>query len=72
LKMGLILLAGLNMLLFYGFAAAGAWFTGAGELPPLRARIAGALSLLCWLGVIASGRVITAFRPPYFWCPWCG
>ena len=30
------------------------------------------VSLTCWLGVIAAGRVITAFRPPsWFWCAWC-
>ncbi len=70
-KLSLIMLAGLNMLLFYRFAARGAWLTADGALPPLRARLSGAVSLLCWLGVIACGRVITAFRPPYFWCPWC-
>ena len=31
------------------------------------------VSLTCWIGVIAAGRVITAFRPPaWFWCAWCG
>ena len=30
-------------------------------------------SLACWIGVIAAGRVITAFLPPsWFWCAWCG
>ena len=31
-----------------------------------------AASLIAWFGVIAAGRVITAFRPPaWFWCGWC-
>jgi hypothetical protein len=47
------------------------WATAADALPPLRARIFGAVSLLCWLGVIACGRVITAYRPPWHWCFWC-
>jgi hypothetical protein len=39
---------------------------------PIQARIAGAVSLVCWIGVIVCGRFLTFFRPPnYFWCPWC-
>jgi hypothetical protein len=31
------------------------------------------VSLAAWFGVIACGRVITAFRPPAWeWCAWCG
>jgi len=72
IKLSLMLLAGLNMVLFYAIAARTVWLTGAHDLPPLRARFFGALSLLCWLGVMTCGRVITAYRPPaYFWCPWC-
>jgi len=72
IKLSLMLLAGLNMVLFYAIAARTVWLTGADDLPPLRARFFGALSLLCWLGVMTCGRVITAYRPPaYFWCPWC-
>ena len=64
-------LAGLNMLLFYAIAARDVQATPAGALPPLRARVFGAVSLTCWLGVIVCGRVITAFRPPWHWCFWC-
>jgi hypothetical protein len=71
LKLALMLLAGLNALLFYVIAARGVWLTAAGELPPVKARIFGAVSLLCWLGVMSCGRVITAFRPPWHWCFWC-
>ena len=32
-----------------------------------------AVSLLSWIGLIAAGRVITAFRlPSWFGCAWCG
>ncbi len=72
LKMGFLLLAGANMVGFYAIAARTAWLTPPGTLPPLPARMFGAISLLCWLGVITCGRVITAFRPPaYYWCLWC-
>ncbi len=70
-KLALLLLAGINMLLFYATAARGVWTTGDDALPPLRARIFGSVSLACWLGVIVCGRVITAFRPPWHWCFWC-
>jgi hypothetical protein len=70
-KMALLLLAGINMLLFYGTAARSVWTTAEDALPPVRARLFGAVSLLCWLGVITCGRVITAFRPPWQWCVWC-
>jgi hypothetical protein len=71
-KLALMALAGINMLLFYLVAARSVWLTGADELPPLRARVFGAVSLACWLGVITCGRVITAYRPPWHWCLWCG
>lgn len=72
LKLGFMVLAGINMALFYATTARAVWVTDADSLPPLRARIFGAVSLLCWLGVIACGRVITAYRPPWDWCFWCG
>ena len=70
-KLSLMLLAGINMVFFYAIASRSVWLTGADDLPPLTARIFGAVSLACWLGVMTCGRVITAFRPPFFWCPWC-
>ena len=72
LKLGFMALAGINMVLFYVTTARAVWATEPDALPPLRARIFGAVSLLCWLGVIACGRVITAYRPPWDWCFWCG
>ena len=71
-KLALLAVAGLNMLLFYAVAARTVWLTGTNDVPPLPARIFGLVSLLCWLGVMTCGRVITAFRPPaFYWCPWC-
>jgi hypothetical protein len=71
LKLALMMLAGINMVIFYATTARAALATGVEDLPPGRARVFGAISLACWLGVIACGRVITAFRPPWHWCFWC-
>ncbi|MEO6078300.1 MAG: hypothetical protein ABIQ86_00770 [Steroidobacteraceae bacterium] len=71
-KFALMLVAGFNMVLFYLIAARGTWLTGPDDLPPVPARIFGAISLACWVGVMTCGRVITVFRPPaFYWCPWC-
>jgi hypothetical protein len=73
LKMALLAIAGLNMGLFYVTASRGLRSLPAGAAPPLPARVFAGVSLTAWFGVIACGRVITAFRPPgWFWCPWCG
>lgn len=72
-KMGLIALAGLNMALFYATTARAVRAAGPEDAPPFAAHAFAVASLACWLGVIAAGRVITAFRPPsWFWCAWCG
>ncbi len=71
-KMALIGLAGINMVLFYLTAARGLHRLAPGDSPALAARAFAGVSLVCWIGVIAAGRVVTAFRPPsYFWCGWC-
>lgn len=70
-KLTLMGLAGVNMVLFYAAAARAVSSTSRDDLPPMRARLFGVVSLGCWLGVIACGRVITAFRPPWHWCWWC-
>lgn len=71
-KLGFMLLAGINMALFYAICARGAWLAGADVPAPMPARIFGAVSLLSWVAVMTCGRVITAFRPPgFYWCPWC-
>ena len=58
LKLILMILAALNMLYFelVTFRNAAAWDTSA--KPPLAARLAGALSLALWCGVIMTGRWI--------------
>ena len=72
-KMALLALAGLNMALFYLTVAGRLKALGPDDAAPLAARIFAGVSLACWIGVIAAGRVITAFRPPaWFWCAWCG
>jgi uncharacterized membrane protein len=67
-KLLFMALAGVNMLLFYRFAWRG---LVAGQGLRL-AQLGAAVSLLCWLGVIVGGRLITFYRPPFFWCFWCG
>src|SRR5690606_3519071 len=72
-KMALLALAGLNMVLFYLTASRRLAELGPDDTPPRAARVFAAVSLLCWIGVISAGRVITAFRPPsWFWCARCG
>lgn len=59
LKMGVLLLAGCNMLYFHAvtFRGADAWGTPHSNLP-LAARTAGGLSLLSWICIVALGRWI--------------
>jgi len=56
-KLLLLLLAGLNMVVFHrlGMRNIGEWDT---RPPPLSARLAGAASILLWIGVVAAGRWI--------------
>jgi hypothetical protein len=72
LKMLLLGIAGANMALFYLTAARGLKHLGPDDAPPRGARVFAGVSLAAWFGVIACGRVITAYRPPaWFWCWWC-
>ncbi len=70
-KLALMLLAGLNMLLFYSTTSAAVYHQPRDLAAPARARLIAALSLACWGGVIVCGRLITYYRPPYHWCWWC-
>ena len=64
--------AGINVAAFYLLTYGLVREIGSGQDAPARARIAGAISLTCWTGVIVCGRFITFFRPPaYYWCFWC-
>jgi len=58
LKMGVIVLAGINMLVFEYVTAKSVAKWDKGVLPPAAARTAGALSIVFWVGVIFLGRWI--------------
>ena len=61
LKMSLILLAGINAaLLRVGVVRRASWWP-ADAAPPTRVRIAAALSLVLWIGVITCGRLLAYF-----------
>jgi hypothetical protein len=64
IKMMLLSLAGLNALIFHltVYRRAAEW----DDVPvaPMRARVAGLLSLVLWIGIIAAGRSI-AYGPGY-------
>jgi hypothetical protein len=57
IKMGLLLIAGLNMLYFQLVTWPGVTNWDSGRAAPA-ARVAGAISMLCWIGVITFGRWI--------------
>ena len=73
LKVGCMLMAALNVAVFYGFV----WprirepTAAIANAEPIAARLCGATSLIAWLGVISFGRLITFYRPPEHWCFWC-
>ena len=64
-------LAAVNLVFYLLFAArglaAGAHDAGASRWVKLSA----AVSLGAWIAVIVCGRLITLYRPPAYWCPWC-
>ena len=62
-KVTFLTIAGLNVLLFYTATFRRLLALGAGDAPPLAARVAGAVSLCSWIGVMAAGRLLTFFRP---------
>ncbi len=70
-KLALMVLAGLNVAVFYLTTSRSVSSLDEYDLPPMRARLIGFVSLACWLGVITAGRLVTFFRPPEFWCLWC-
>jgi uncharacterized protein DUF6644 len=57
-KLVLLALAGLNMLVFHAIVGRDTERWSARAKPPVAARIAGGLSLLLWIGVVAFGRWI--------------
>jgi hypothetical protein len=71
LKVLFMAIAGVNVLLFYTTMFRRIKLLGPGENAPLPARIIGGVSLFLWLGVITFGRLLTFYKPPFHWCPWC-
>lgn len=59
IKLLLLLLAGVNALVFHRFAAPSLESRGRAEAPPAGVRLAGALSLAIWAGVIVMGRMMS-------------
>jgi hypothetical protein len=55
MKLALIVLAGVNMLVFHLITYCGVARWDRGPIPPA-ARMAGAVSLACWIAVVAFGR----------------
>jgi hypothetical protein len=55
-KVGLLALAGVNMLWFHFITYRGVAKWDRGAVVPLAARIAGAISLACWIGIVIYGR----------------
>ncbi len=70
-KLAFMAVAGINVLIFYRFAFGPVKRSGADAKAPRAAQVAAAVSLTCWIGVIVCGRLITYYRPPYYWCFWC-
>ena len=57
-KVAMLLGSGLNVLVFHStiYRTVAAWDSDA--VPPLRARVAGGLSLALWAGIVVAGRMI--------------
>ena len=70
-KLALMGAAGLNVAFFYRFVFAPVKAIPSDAEVPFSAKFAAAVSLICWVGVIVCGRLITYYRPPYHWCFWC-
>lgn len=62
-KMAFMVVAGLNVMVFYSSFFRKIRTLGAGADIPMGARLVGAVSLSMWLGVISGGRLITFYRP---------
>ena len=58
-KLALILVAGANALYFTVFDQA--WIVGAGDTPPMAAKVAAASGILIWTGVIFCGQMLPFF-----------
>ena len=64
-KLAFMAVAGLNVLFFYTRVFRRLQQLPSDAPPPFGARLAGAVSLSMWIGVMSAGRLLTFFRPPY-------
>ena len=64
-KVTFMAVAGLNVVFFYTRVFKRLETLAPDAPPPLGARVAGAVSLTMWIGVMSAGRLLTFFRPPY-------
>lgn len=71
IKVLAMIVAGLNLLVFYAVLAGRTSALPDNVTVPMPARVVALISLSCWCTVIAGGRLITFYRPPEFWCFWC-
>jgi hypothetical protein len=55
--------AGINVLLFYTTVYHRIKVLGPGDDAPAPAKTMAAVSLVCWIGVMSCGRLLTFFRP---------
>ena len=62
-KMLLVLIAGLNVLLFYVVVFPRLSTAAPSAAASRMGQLSGAISLACWIGVIICGRLITFYRP---------
>jgi len=63
-KMGIMLLAGINMVVFEFITARGVEAWNLDPAPPFPARLAGGISLTCWVLIVMLGRGIGFTLPP--------
>jgi hypothetical protein len=71
LKVLCMLIAGLNVVVFYTTTAQTVKALQPNIVAPLHVKVIALVSLASWIGVIIFGRLITYFRPPFHWCFWC-
>jgi len=62
-KVTFFIIAGFNVLFFYSRVFTRLQTHDPDAPPPMSARVAGAVSLCAWIGVMAAGRLLTFFRP---------
>lgn len=64
IKFGMLALAGVNVLMFKRGAFRNIAQWDLSQVPPKGAKVAAAVSLTLWFGIVAAGRAIAYFLPP--------